>query len=436
MGTMTSHRPNFFLVRLLQDSLVVNSGYLLGLNLVGAVVGLAFWTLAARFYSPDEVGLASAVISIVILLAGIASLGLGIGLVRFLADADDPERMLNTAFTFVGLTSLAVGSVYLTGVQLWSPTLNFLGRRLDLALGFAGFLGLTTLGSLLQMVYVAFREARYAFWQVLAMNLLRLALLVALMSAGALGIVAAVAIGMGLANGLSLFGFMPLVVRGFRIRPRWSARAIKTLVPYSAGGYLADLLYRAPILLMPPLTLELLGAESSAHAYVGWMLGWLLASPGQALASSAFAEGSHAPDDLRRVLSRAMRYAMAVTTLLAVLTGLAAPWVLMPFGRCYADGAMHLLRWLAAAAPLVALNNLYFSVLRVQKRMGELVVLAALSAALSLAIPFFSLQRLGLVSSGIGWLAAQLLVAIGAGCGLLRVKKRAGCESEARSGVL
>lgn len=422
-------------MRLHQDSLTVNSGYLFGVNVVGAFVGMAFWALAARLYSPDDVGLASAVISIVQMLAGMASFGLGMGLVRFLTGEDDPKRMLNTTASFVVLTSIVIGSVYLAGIQLWSPTLESLNQRWDLAIGFIGFLGVLVLGSLFQMVYLACREARYALWQVLTMNALRLVLIVAFMSTSALGIIAAVAIGAIFADGLSLFIFLPLVVEGFRIRPQWSANVIKRLVPYSVRSHIADLLYRAPVLLVPPLTLEMLDAESSAHAYVGWMLGWLLTSPGQALAASAFAEGSRAPHDLRQILSRAVGYALAVTTPLAFGVGLGAPWVLELFGASYSTGATALLRWLAMAAPLVALNSLYFSALRVQKRMGELVMLSVLSAAVSLAIPLFSLQQAGLAATGIGWLAAQSLVTIVAAYSFLTMRTKAKRQIESTGGL-
>ena len=90
----------------IKDRLLLNAGYLLGVTLVGTATGFIFWTLAARLYDAQQVGLAASVISIVQLLAGIASMGLGLGLVRFLPESDEPNRMLNVSFTLTTILGL------------------------------------------------------------------------------------------------------------------------------------------------------------------------------------------------------------------------------------------------------------------------------------------------------------------------------------------
>jgi O-antigen/teichoic acid export membrane protein len=380
---------------------------------VGALAGFVFWMLAARLYSPIEVGLASAVISIVQLLSGIAGLGLGIGLVRFLAIADDPERMLNTAITLVVLSSLVASTVYIAGIRLWSPTLEILGSRLDHAIGFMVFLAAVALGALTNMAFVGYRQARFAFWQFVVMNGLRLLLVVTMASAGALGIVAATAFGMLGGSGLGMLVFLPHVSRGYRLRPRLSARVIAMLVPYSVGTYVADLLYRAPSLLAPPFALEMLGATSGAHAYIAWMIGLTLSSPGMALADSAFAEGTHAPDYLRMTLSRAASLGILLTASGAIIMGIFAPWFLRTFfGSSYAREATGLLRLLAASAPIAVLNTMYFTRLRIQKRVGRLMAISCIIALMTLGMTATLMPRLGIAASGVGWLAGNGLVAV------------------------
>ena len=405
---------------LLKDRLLRNAGYLLGVTIVGSVSGFVFWTLAARLYTTEEVGLASSVISIIQLLAGIASLGLGVGLVRYLSESDDPSRTLNATFTLTFLTSLAVGAAYLIGIEVWSPTLRILARNPLYAGGFMGFLVVAVLGMLMQMAYLALRRAELGFWQVVVMNALRLTLVVILASMGGVGVVAALCVAMLAAEAVGMFVFMPRLAKGFRPRLRWSTEVTGTLVPYSIANYLADLLYRAPLLLAPPLALERLGANSSAHAYVAWMIGSILASPGLSLATSAFAEGSHAPSDLRPTLLRAGRYAAMFTLPIALLTFAGASWILAIFGRSYADEGAALLRWLALTAPLMVFVGLYFSALRVRKRIRELVLLSGLICATTLVVPLLAIDRYGLSSMGAGWLVGHALVSFFVGMRLLR----------------
>lgn len=396
----------------MKDRLILNSGYLLCITIVGALVGFFFWMIVARIYPPEEVGIASSVISIVLLLAGISNLGLGIGLVRFLSERHDPEDMLNTSFSLTLMVSVLVGGVYLMGIEHWSPTLRGLFTGISNMGGFLAFLVAANVGTLLQMAYLGYRQVRYAFWQVVIMNFLRLVLVVTLARRWTTGIIASVAISWAIADGVGVFAFLPKVVKGFRVRGRWSTDVVRLLIPYSFGNYAADMLYRSPMLLAAPFALERLGATSSAYAYIAWMIGSLLASPGLALAQSAFAEGSHAPADLRTILLRAGLYAGVVTIPLALIGGMGATSVLGIFGESYATEAASYLRWLSAAAPLTVFVGLYFSALRVQRKVGELLTLSGLVVGISIAIFFLAIDEFGLTSIGMGWFAAQAIVVV------------------------
>lgn len=395
-----------------KDRLLLNAGYLLGVTIVGAGAGFVFWWLAARFYETTQVGLASSVISIVQLLASVAVLGLGAGLVRFLSESRRPKRLLNAAFTLTTLVAVLGGGIFLIGVKLWSPSLTILATKPSYALGLVFLISVSSLSTLLQASYLARQDAKFALWQVLCLNGLRLILIVALAGFGAVGIVASLAIGVALADGLGLLLFLPRVQPGYRPRPDWSRRILGQLIPYSIGNYTADFLYRAPLLVVTPLTLELLGSEASAHVYVAWMIGSLIAGPAMALAQSAFAEGSFAPGELRPTLMRAGRYAMAVTIPLAGVVGLGAPILLRLFGANYADQATTLLRWLALASPLMAFTSLYFSALRVRKRVGEMILLAGLICAITLAYPFVAVDTPKLHTMAVGWLIGQAMVSV------------------------
>jgi O-antigen/teichoic acid export membrane protein len=396
----------------LKDRLLLNAGYLFGAMAIGAGAGFVFWWLAARFYDTGHVGLASSVISIVQLLASIAVLGLGTGLVRFLSESQRPQQLLNATFTLTTIVALLSGGIFLIGVKLWSSSLTILATKPGYALGFVFLIAVSGVSTLLQLSFLAFGDAKYAFWKVLFLNILRLILIVALTGFGAVGIVAALAVATALADGLGLLWFIPRLAPGYRPRPDWSKRVLGQLIPYSIGNYTADLLYRAPMLLVTPLTLELLGSEASAHVYVAWMLGSLVASPATALAQSAFAEGSFTPADLGPILLRAGRYALAITIPLACAAGFGAPALLGIFGVSYASNATTLLRWLALASPLMAFNSLYFSALRVRKRVGEMILLSALISVITLAYPFVAVESPQLHSMAVGWLIGQALVAI------------------------
>jgi O-antigen/teichoic acid export membrane protein len=400
-----------WLVGVVRQPLFANAGYLWGVTLVQALTGFFFWGLAARFYTPEEVGIASAIISAAALLAGIAVMGMGMGLIRFLPGAADPRRLLSTVLTFTALVALLIAVVYLAGLGLWSPSLSLLR---DSALAMAGFLAFVvaqTLGAVLQSAFVARRRAGYALAQTSIIQAGRLLLVVPLVALAAAGLAGSVALAMVVAAALSLTLFLPRVEPGYRPRPRFHRLDLALILPYSAGNYLAGLLAQTSQLLMPLLIVELLGPAPGGYAYIAWMLGSVLIGPGLALATSAFAEGSNAPGSLAAVLSRAAVAGLALTAAGALIVALGAPWLLRLFGPEYAREAMALLRWLAAAAPFVVLAQLYFTRLRVQKRVGRLVLLSGLIALCTIGLSAILMPGHGISASAVGWLLGNAIVA-------------------------
>ena len=123
--------PDIYLKRLLADvvrtatsgdrlkqfwgvRLYSNVFYLVMTSGITSLLGFVFWIVVARFYPAEDVGLASAIIAAVTLLAGFTHLGLDAALVRFLSQAGkDANSLINTVFTVAILTSIVGASIYI-----------------------------------------------------------------------------------------------------------------------------------------------------------------------------------------------------------------------------------------------------------------------------------------------------------------------------------
>jgi O-antigen/teichoic acid export membrane protein len=158
------------------------------------------------------------------------------------------------------------------------------------------------------------------------------------------------------------------------------------------------------------MIIEILGPASGGHAAIALMIGSLLISPGVAWAGSAFAEGVNAPKLINPIQIKAGTPGLVMTAILALIGVLTAPWVLSLFGAGYAQEATGMLRLLALAAPIVVATRFYFSRLRVQKRMGRLIITNGILSITLLSISALMLPRIGLMAIGIGWLLAYCLV--------------------------
>src|SRR3972149_3599867 len=114
-------------VALLRTPLYANALYLWASAGLTAVSGFAFWALVARLYSAHDVGLGSAALSALSLLAMFSHLGLGLGLIRFLPEAGPRgPRLANAVFTTSAVAAVVLAAVFLLGLSVWAPSLDFL----------------------------------------------------------------------------------------------------------------------------------------------------------------------------------------------------------------------------------------------------------------------------------------------------------------------
>src|SRR5438094_239891 len=103
-----------------------NAFYLMLAYVVGQALGLAFWVVAYRFYSSNDAGYAIAMINTLTFLAGVATLGMPVALIRFLPETDNPTALLNSV-----VSVLVAAFVFLPRViQGYRPRPRFSRKRL------------------------------------------------------------------------------------------------------------------------------------------------------------------------------------------------------------------------------------------------------------------------------------------------------------------
>jgi len=390
-------------IHLLRTPLFTNAFYLWANAAAAAVAGFAFWALVARLYDADEVGLGSAALSTVTLLAMFSHLGLGMGLIRFLPEAGEGgPRLANAVFTTSVVGAVVLSVVFLAGVPLWAPSLDFLREQPLYAVAFISFVIAATLYAVQTYAFVAIRKAKYILIQVVFVQLPRLAL-PALLAAffGAFGVVASggIAVAVGATIG---FALLARGLPGYRPEAVADPASVFKLFPFSVANYVADSLLVTPGLILPLVVVGLLGSTQAAYFYMAWFLGYLLTSASAYLALSLFAEGSYDPGALRVLSRNAVAGALAVAVVGALLLLLLGDRLLLAFGRDYAAEGATLLRLVALAALPAAVVNVYLGALRVRRQVGELVIIAGAVAVTTVALSSALLPVMGLAGAGVG----------------------------------
>ncbi|MBA7502786.1 hypothetical protein ES706_01380 [subsurface metagenome] len=403
-------------------SLYRNAVYLMLNSAILALTGFFFWAVAARLYPVEGVGLASAAISAMSLLAVLSTLGLTYGLIRFLPKAGEKSRdMINSCFTIGGLTSIALSLIFLAGLPFWSPALLPIREHPVFFAAFIIFAGAITFQSFTQQTFVAKRKAGFALAQGLTFGLLRFIPLVALAALfHTFGIFASWGIAASVAVAIGIFLFLPKVQAGYRPVPTIRRQAINDMMHFSFVNYAANILWAIPTYVLPLMVVNLLGAEQNAYFYIARAIASVLFMIPLAASFSLLAEGSHNEERLASDIKRSLRLILFLLIPAIIIIFFLGDKILLFFGAVYSENATRLLRILAISALPVSLNYIYFSIKRVEMKMKGVIGLSAFIAVATLALSHVLLPRMGIIGAGIAWLVSQAVVAVVTGCKLWR----------------
>ncbi len=135
--------------------LLHNAGSLVATTLITSALGFAYWALAARLFSQEAVGYASAAVSAMTLLGTVGVLGLGTVLLGEL-----PRRQERGGLVAAAVLAAAAGSAVLgLGFAVVAPIVN---ARFDDITGTPGQVALFTVGVVLTAVTIVFDQATIA----------------------------------------------------------------------------------------------------------------------------------------------------------------------------------------------------------------------------------------------------------------------------------
>jgi O-antigen/teichoic acid export membrane protein len=397
-----------------RNPLYSNAIYIMAANVGNAVIGLVFWIVAARLYSTEEVGQASALLSAASLLATLSGFGLGYGLIRFLGSSKNPVTLINSSFAVVALVSIAAAVIFIVGPGLWSPAVVSIRHHPGYLAVFVLAVPVAALSALTDNTFIARRIARYLLARNLIFNLLRLVLPVVLASSlHSFGIFASWGAAVFVSLLFGVFLFLPRAQSGYRPSLSLDRRAVGDTLRFSFANYLGDLLSSAPVLILQSfLIVRLLGSESNAYFAIAWIVGSILSTIPASASMSLFAEGSHDEARLAQSVWQSLKMTFLILTPAVILVTLLADKFLLVFGAQYSQNAATLLRLVAVSAFPAAINSLYFGMKRVMREMRVVILLIVLAGVITMGLSYWLLPREGITGVGVAWLVSQSCVTV------------------------
>ena len=259
---------------------------------------------------------------------------------------------------------------------------------------------------------------------------------VLMIQVGALGIFSSGIVAMAVAVLVALLLVIPRLKRGYRLAVRGIGGQVRSMLSSLTGNYFINMSGVATPYLLPVLVSILLSPAANAYYYTTSRVGDFFLVGSAAVASSLFAEGSHAADDLpRKVRSSALIIGMLMGPgmLICFFGGY---YLLSVFGSAYAQHGLTLLRIDVVSTIPDAITNIYTSVLRIYGRLRFAALLNLGMAALTLVLSAILLPIMGIAGEGLAFLISESVGSLASGIDVIRMRRhrreigRAALESD------
>jgi len=408
-------RPWFATVR--RSRLTAIAGSILGTQVVTSVLGLVFWTVAARSLPPSVVGRLGSATAAALLLSTFGLVGCGTLLVSRLRSATPGEqRRLLVTTTVVGpvVTGLLA---YAFGVGAWLllPAFSFLiptGAAFWLLVAAAS---LTTLGGIFdEAMLVLGRPATQVVRNAVASGLKVVLLGVALLAghAGVSWALAAWVVGQLAGCVLAARAAWRRTRTDERVRPRDVLTTIRRHRREATQHHGMNVALAAPFVLQPVIIAAIVSAEANALFTTVRLVSTFAFLAPYALAMALFAASAGDLEGTRQRARSVFRVSLGLSLALYAVLFAGAPLILGVFGKDYATGSETYLRIIGLACPLLVFKDQYIARMRAERRLTRAMPYVFVSTTLEIGGTLIGATIADLTGALAGWLVALAAGAI------------------------
>ena len=396
--------------------MLVNAGSLIGTTAITSGLGFVYWWIAARHFSPEAIGFASACISAMMLLGSFCVLGLGTLLITELPRQRGKEAsLISSALLVVSLVGGGVGIVFALLAPYAISSFRSLGTNSLNCSIFAVGVSLNAVTLVLDQALIGLLRGSLQLWRNTVFAVVKLGTLFVVCSWMTRDIGIALYAMWAISSALSLIVLIVPIARKKqdvkRYFPQWGL--FRKLGGAAIQHHLLNLILQFPTQVLPLLVTVLLSARMNAWFYVSWMIvSFVFIIPG-ALTTVLHAMNSAQPS----TLAHKARVTIGLAALTGVLTNIVLQFsttqVLGIFGSTYATHATWCLRVLVLAVFPLIIKNHYISICRIEDHVSRAIFSILPGGILEVGAATLGAHVGGLTGLSIGWVTA---IAIEATC--------------------
>jgi len=398
-------------------SILTNSGSLTGAVIVTALLGLPYWSLAARAFSTEVVGFAAALVAAMTLLGTLGMLGLGTLLAgEFARDEGDHRGHLVPALVLAAFAGAALGIAFGIAAPRRLGLEQLGGKPGSIAI-FATGAGLTSLSLVLDQALIGLQRgglqlARNVLFAVAKLALVAIAATGAL-TLGGVGLYATWVAGLVLSL---LWVAVPLHRRRTGVRARRLAASLWTVIcewrTKAVKHHLVNIALRVGPLAMPLVAAGTVSVAGAAYYYTGALITNVLGYGAVAITFALYTAGARHDGEFPRMLRFTLRMSFAVVIAANVVLLVGAPVILSVFGPSYVHNGATVMRLLGVSVLLMVVKDHYIAIARIRDWLTRAAVLCAAGAVLEIGLAAAGGLLAGLDGVALGRILALLVQAL------------------------
>lgn len=392
-------------VNMCKDSLIKNSIYLIVTNFINIILAFFFWVIAAKYYMPKEIGLVSALLSSMALIATISSIGLPTAMIFYLPKyPEKTNKIINSSLIISIISSIIFSLIFIAGINIWIPGLGPIFKNVQYSIIFILATLMTAVSTLLTGAFTACRRTSFHMVKENIFGFSKIFPLILFVGLGAVGIFISWIIGLIFTM---IIGFM-LLYKSWKYVPILEFDPIlKDMAKFSVGNSVVGILYNLPRLIFPILMMNLISAESAGYFFIAMNVGSILYGIPQSIANSLLAESTNG-EDLWKNVEKSIKL-----DLMFLLPGLLSlmifgKFILNIFNPSYLNAYISLIIMAVASIPL-SIVNIFYAVRTAQKRIGSIIKIFLLVAMMAIIMSIPLTKAIGIDGAAISYLLANII---------------------------
>jgi len=183
------------------------------------------------------------------------------------------------------------------------------------------------------------------------------------------------------------------------------------MTKFSLGNYIAGFIGGLPVMVLPILITNSIGAKFSVYFYIDMMIANLLYIIPMATSQSLFAEGSYSGRELKVQLKKAIKIISLILIPAILVTFLFGKYILLAFGKKYSSEGVIFLQILAISGIFLSINYIGNSIFYIKHRIKLMILVNFIGASIVLSLSIILIHQ-NLLGTGIGWMLGQGIISV------------------------